>query len=72
LGERILQEYPALDQFDDAVSPRIEGLLRKPFPAQTIAIKGVARRWQSEDFDFLSNTPFHPNSQRDSIPYLKA
>jgi hypothetical protein len=37
LGERILQEYPALHQFDDAVSPRIEGLLRTPFPAQTIA-----------------------------------
>src|SRR5258708_40041902 len=46
LGERILQEYPALHQFDDAVSPRIAGLLRKPFPAQTIAIMGVAKRWQ--------------------------
>jgi superfamily II DNA or RNA helicase len=46
LGERILQEYPALHQFDDAVSPRIEGLLRTPFPAQTIAIMGVAKRWQ--------------------------
>ena len=40
LGERILQEYPALHQFDDPVSPRIGGLLRKPFPAQTIAIMG--------------------------------
>jgi superfamily II DNA or RNA helicase len=46
LGERILQEYPALHQFDDAVSPRIEGLLRTPFPAQTIGIMGVAKRWQ--------------------------
>jgi len=46
LGARILQEYPALHQFDDAVSPRIEGLIRKPFPAQTIAIMGVAKRWQ--------------------------
>src|ERR1700733_6138321 len=46
LGERILQEYPALHQFDDAVSPRIQELLRKPFPAQTIAIMGVAKRWQ--------------------------
>ena len=45
LGDRILQEYPALHQFDDAVSPRIEGLLRTPFPAQTIAIMGVAKRW---------------------------
>src|SRR5580704_13880021 len=46
LGERILQEYPALHQFDDPVSPRIEHLLRKPFPAQTIAIMGTAKRWQ--------------------------
>jgi superfamily II DNA or RNA helicase len=46
LGARILQEYPALQQFDDPVSPRIEGLLRKPFPAQTIAIMGIAKRWR--------------------------
>jgi superfamily II DNA or RNA helicase len=46
LGERILEEYPALHQFDDAVSSRIQGLLRKPFPAQAIAIMGVAKRWQ--------------------------
>lgn len=46
LGERILEEYPALHQIGDAVSPRIEGLLRTPFPAQTIAIMGVAKRWQ--------------------------
>ena len=46
LGARILQEYPALHQFDDPVSPRIEGLLRKPFPAQTIAIIGIAKRWR--------------------------
>ena len=46
LGERILDEFPALHQFDDAVSPRIEGLLRTPFPAQTIAIMGVAKRWR--------------------------
>ena len=45
LGERILQEYPALHQFADPVSPRIEGLLRKPFPAQTIAIMGLVKRW---------------------------
>ena len=45
LGERILQEYPGLHQFDDPVSPRIGGLLRKPFPAQTIAIMGLVKRW---------------------------
>jgi hypothetical protein len=36
LGERILQEYPALHQFDDAVSPRIEGLLRTPWYARQV------------------------------------
>ena len=46
LGERILREYPALHQFEDPPSDRIAELLRKPFPAQTIAIMGVAKRWQ--------------------------
>jgi superfamily II DNA or RNA helicase len=46
LADRILQNFPALHQFDDPVSPRIEGLLRRPFPAQTIAIMGLAKRWQ--------------------------
>ena len=34
LGERILHEYPALQRFEDPVSPRIRQLLRRPFPAQ--------------------------------------
>src|SRR6266496_3320529 len=46
LGARILEEFPALDQFDDAVSPRVERLLRRPFPAQAIAIMGLAKRWE--------------------------
>ena len=46
LGARILQQYRALHQFDDPVSPRIEGLLRRPFPAQNIAIMGLAKRWE--------------------------
>jgi superfamily II DNA or RNA helicase len=46
LGERILHEFPALQQIDDPVSPRIDELLRKPFPAQAIAIMGLAKRWQ--------------------------
>jgi superfamily II DNA or RNA helicase len=46
LGERILQEYPALHPFNDPVSPRIDTLLRRPFPAQTIALMGVVKRWQ--------------------------
>ena len=45
LGERILQTFPALHGFDDVPSPLIAQLLRKPFPAQTLAIMGVVKRW---------------------------
>ena len=46
LGERILEEYPALQSFEDPVSPRIDTLLRRPFPAQNIAIMSVAKKWE--------------------------
>jgi superfamily II DNA or RNA helicase len=45
LWTRFLEEYPALHQFCGRPSPRIERLLRKPFPAQAIAIMGLAKRW---------------------------
>ncbi|HEV2314761.1 MAG TPA: helicase-related protein [Candidatus Acidoferrales bacterium] len=45
LGERILQTFPPLHGFDDAASPLIGQLLRKTFPAQTLAIMGVVKRW---------------------------
>lgn len=45
LGERILQTHPPLHGFEDAVSERVGQLLRKPFPAQTLAIMGVVKRW---------------------------
>src|SRR5579864_6348697 len=45
LGSRILRDYAALQSFSDPVSPRIKKLLRRPFPAQAIAIMGVAKRW---------------------------
>ncbi len=45
LGERILQTYPPLHSFEDAPSPLVGQLLRKPFPAQTLAIMGVVKRW---------------------------
>jgi len=41
LGERILQEYPALHRFEDPLSPCIGRLLRQPFPAQVIAMMGL-------------------------------
>ena len=46
LGERILEQFPALQQVDDPLSARLESLLRRPFPAQAIAIMGLAKRWQ--------------------------
>jgi superfamily II DNA or RNA helicase len=46
LGARILKEFPALRRFEDPVSPRVAEVLRRPFPAQNIAIMAVAKRWQ--------------------------
>src|SRR6266566_8232873 len=45
LAERILQTYPPLHGVDDIASPLIGQLLRKPFPAQTLAMMGVVKRW---------------------------
>jgi Helicase conserved C-terminal domain len=45
LGERIVQTYPPLHGFDDVASPLTGQLLRKPFPAQTLAMMGVVKRW---------------------------
>jgi hypothetical protein len=45
LGERILSTYPALHQVGDPPSPRLGELLRQPFPAQTLAIMGIVKRW---------------------------
>ncbi|HVI09838.1 MAG TPA: hypothetical protein VND65_16245 [Candidatus Binatia bacterium] len=46
LGERILQTYPPLQGFGDQASPLIGQLLRKPYPAQTLAMMGVVKRWR--------------------------
>jgi hypothetical protein len=46
LGARILQSYPPLHSVDDPPSGMIGKLLRKPYPAQTLAIIGLVRRWQ--------------------------
>ncbi|MCI0719068.1 MAG: hypothetical protein L0338_08845, partial [Acidobacteria bacterium] len=45
LGERILETYPPLHAVEDPVSPLLGQLVRKPFPAQTLAIMGVVKRW---------------------------
>ena len=46
LGERILKSFPPLHAVDDQPWPMIAKLLRKPYPAQTLAIMGLVRRWQ--------------------------
>jgi superfamily II DNA or RNA helicase len=48
LGDRIMQSYPALQTADDTLSPRLVSLLRKPFPAQSVAAMGVAKKWERE------------------------
>jgi superfamily II DNA or RNA helicase len=47
LGERILRDFPALHRVGDILSPRIADLRRKPFPAQNVAIMGIAKRWET-------------------------
>src|SRR5271157_2070895 len=46
LGERILASYPPLHSPEDPPSSQLSRLLRSPYPAQSLAIMGVAKRWQ--------------------------
>ena len=46
LGERILASYPPLHSPEDPPSSQLSRLLRTPYPAQSLAIMGVAKRWQ--------------------------
>ena len=46
IGERILSSYPALHGVDETPSPLLSQMLRAPYPAQTMAIMGVSKRWQ--------------------------
>jgi len=43
LAERILETYPPLQSTKDPVAPSLAGLLRKPLPAQAVAITGTAK-----------------------------
>jgi superfamily II DNA or RNA helicase len=43
LGERIVQTYPALQSPRDAPADALKTLLRKPLPAQALAITGLAK-----------------------------
>jgi hypothetical protein len=44
LGERILESFPPLQGVQDAVSPLLTKLLRRPYPAQAVVIGGVVKR----------------------------
>jgi len=46
IGKRICSSYPSLFSTDEEPSPLIGQMLRTPYPAQTMAIMGVSRRWQ--------------------------
>jgi len=45
LAERILKAFPPLHAVDDPASPLVGQLLRRPFPAQVLAMMGVVKRW---------------------------
>jgi hypothetical protein len=47
LAERILEQFlPALHRAHDPLSPRIDSLLRRPFPAQGMTTMGLAKHWR--------------------------
>lgn len=46
IGERILSSYPALHGAEEGPSPVLSRMVRVPYPAQTLAIMGVSKRWQ--------------------------
>jgi superfamily II DNA or RNA helicase len=46
LSNRVLQQFPALHTPDDEPWPALARLKRRPFPAQTLAIMGIVKRWQ--------------------------
>lgn len=45
LGERVLSQFPALHHPSDPAWPALALLKRRPFPAQQLAIMGIAKRW---------------------------
>lgn len=47
IGTRILSSYPSLHSPGDGLSPLVSEMLRRPYPAQALAIMGVSKRWQS-------------------------
>jgi hypothetical protein len=46
MGARILSSFPPLQSADDALSPLLGRMLRRPYPAQALGICGVSKRWK--------------------------
>ena len=46
LGHRVVDQFPPLHQPSDPIWPAINELKRQPFPAQTLAIMGIVKRWE--------------------------
>ncbi len=46
LGNRVLAQFPPLHGPDNPIWPALKQLKRRPFPAQTLAIMGIVKRWQ--------------------------
>ena len=44
LGERILESFPPLQGAQDPTSPLLAKLLRRPYPAQAVAVGGIVKR----------------------------
>jgi hypothetical protein len=49
IGDRILTSFPALQTPEDPVSPILNKLLRRPFPAQAVAISGAVKRLEQSN-----------------------
>ena len=46
LGQRVVEQFPPLQQPSDPAWPALDQLKRRPFPAQTLAIMGIVKRWE--------------------------
>src|ERR1700693_2171616 len=49
LEERILQQFPPLRQPGEPLPAELARLRRTPYPAQALAIAGIAKRWEAEN-----------------------
>lgn len=46
LGHRVVEQFPPLYEPSDSVWPELHQLKRQPFPAQSLAVMGIVKRWE--------------------------